>query len=92
MVKRIITEAVDLEKAFLSDALPVDLIGINSGTMAAYIEFVSDRLLVALGLDKHYHTSNPFEWMDLISLEGKTNFFVSTTVYSDVMDGFQPLG
>lgn len=74
-VKRIITEAVEIEKEFLTDALPVSLIGMNAALMRQYIEFVADRLLVALGNPKEYNASNPFAWMDLISLEGKTNFF-----------------
>ncbi|WMX12246.1 MULTISPECIES: ribonucleotide-diphosphate reductase subunit beta [unclassified Aureispira] len=71
----IITEAVEFEKEFVTDALPVSLIGMNSGLMNEYIEFVADRLLVSLGNDKVYGTANPFSWMDLISLQGKTNFF-----------------
>ena len=71
----IVTEAVSIEQTFVCDALPVSLIGMNSPMMAQYIEFVADRLLVALGADKHYGTANPFDWMDLISLQGKTNFF-----------------
>lgn len=61
----------------MTDALPVALIGMNSTLMCQYIEFVADRLLVALGNDKLYHTENPFDWMELISMEGKTNFFES---------------
>jgi len=72
---RIITQAVEVEKSFVCDALPVSLIGMNNELMAQYIEFCADRLLVALGNPKHYNTKNPFDWMDLISLEGKTNFF-----------------
>lgn len=71
----IITWAVDCEKEFVSDALPVELIGMNSTLMKQYIEFVADRLLAALGVSKVYHATNPFEWMELISLQGKTNFF-----------------
>lgn len=71
----IITEAVDLEKEFVKTSLPVDLIGINSTTMCQYIEYVGDYLLINLGYDKIYNASNPFEFMELISLEGKTNFF-----------------
>ncbi|KWU45221.1 hypothetical protein RHOSPDRAFT_28864 [Rhodotorula sp. JG-1b] len=74
-VARIIAEAVEIEKEFLTDALPVALIGMNSSLMCQYIECVADRLLVALGNDKLYHTENPFDWMELISMEGKTNFF-----------------
>merc|ERR1712037_548959 len=63
------------EKEFVTDALPCALIGMNSRMMSQYIEFVADRLLVALGVDKLYNATNPFEWMELISLQGKTNFF-----------------
>ena len=59
----------------LADALPVALIGMNSELMCQYIEFVADRLLVALGNPKHYNVTNPFDFMDMISLQGKTNFF-----------------
>ncbi len=71
----IIVEAVDCEKEFVTDALPVSLIGMNAELMQQYIEFVADRLLVALGNEKHYGATNPFDWMDLISVPGKTNFF-----------------
>jgi len=74
-VHAIISEAVTIEKEFVTSALPVDLIGMNATSMTQYIEFVSDRLLGALGYDKLYNTQNPFEWMELISLQGKTNFF-----------------
>ncbi|KZO97998.1 ribonucleotide reductase small subunit [Calocera viscosa TUFC12733] len=74
-VRRIITEAVQIEQTFLTDALPVALIGMNSNLMNQYIEFVADRLLVALGNEKQYNVTNPFDFMDLISLQGKTNFF-----------------
>lgn len=74
-VRQIITEAVTIEKEFIIDALPVSLIGMNAKLMSEYIEFVADRLLVALGCSKAYGTTNPFPWMDLISLQGKTNFF-----------------
>lgn len=71
----IITEAVAIEQEFLTEALPVALIGMNSVLMKKYIEFVADRLLVALGCPKHYLVDNPFDFMELISLQGKTNFF-----------------
>jgi ribonucleoside-diphosphate reductase beta chain len=74
-VQEIIRDAVDIEKEFVSDALPVNLIGMNSEMMCQYIEFVADRLLMALNIDKIYHVENPFPWMELISLQGKTNFF-----------------
>ncbi|PFH51411.1 hypothetical protein AMATHDRAFT_40184 [Amanita thiersii Skay4041] len=71
----IVKEAVSIEQDFLTDALPVALIGMNANLMCQYIEFVADRLLVLLGNQKHYHSPNPFEFMDLISMQGKTNFF-----------------
>lgn len=74
-VKEIITNAVEIEKDFVSDALPVRLIGMNADMMCQYIEFVADRLLVALGCPKAYNATNPFDFMELISLQGKTNFF-----------------
>ncbi|KAJ7179230.1 ribonucleotide reductase small subunit [Mycena filopes] len=74
-VRRVITEAVKIEQEFLTDALPVGLIGMNAKLMCQYIEFVADRLLVALGNDKVYNSTNPFDFMDMISLQGKTNFF-----------------
>ena len=74
-IYEIICDAVEIEKEFITDSLPVDLIGMNSRLMAQYIEFVADRLLVALGYNKFYNTPNPFDWMELISLQGKTNFF-----------------
>ena len=74
-VRDIILDAVAIEKEFVSDALPVRLIGMNADMMCQYIEFVSDRLLAALGQPKVFNVENPFPWMDLISLQGKTNFF-----------------
>lgn len=74
-IVEIITNAVEIEKEFVVDALPVELIGMNSGLMCIYIEFCADRLLQALGCDKFYNAVNPFEWMEMISLQGKTNFF-----------------
>lgn len=74
-VCEIITSAVSIEQEFLTDALPVALIGMNSKLMCQYIEFVADRLLVALGQPKYYRVENPFDFMELISLGGKTNFF-----------------
>lgn len=68
-VLEIITEAVSIEQEFVCDALPVDLIGMNGRLMSNYIEFVADRLLVALGCEKHYRTANPFDWMELLSLQ-----------------------
>ncbi|GAA5855590.1 hypothetical protein JCM9279_002992 [Rhodotorula babjevae] len=74
-VERIIREAVEIEQEFLTDALPVRLIGMNADLMCQYIEFVADRLLVSLGNPKVYNKENPFDFMDMISMEGKTNFF-----------------
>ena len=74
-VHAIVGDAVEHEKEFICKALSVDLIGMNSRMMSQYIEFVADRLLVALGHPKLYNTANPFDWMELISLQGKTNFF-----------------
>jgi ribonucleoside-diphosphate reductase beta chain len=74
-VHEIIKTAVEAEVEFITDALPVSLIGINQDLMVKYIEFVADHLLSALGVPKVYNSANPFDWMDLISVEGKTNFF-----------------
>jgi len=74
-VREIIVDAVEIEKEFILDALPVKLIGMNSDLMAQYIEFVADRLLMELGNEKVYNASNPFDFMEMISLQGKTNFF-----------------
>jgi len=74
-VTAIITDAVEIEKEFILDALPVNLIGMNAKLMSQYIEFVADRWLGELGYDKVYGASNPFDFMEMISLQGKTNFF-----------------
>ena len=74
-VLQIVQEAVKIEKRFITQALSVELIGINASLMSQYIEFCADRLLVSLGQTAHWNTANPFEWMTLISLQGKTNFF-----------------
>lgn len=74
-VLEIVADAVACEKEFVTSALPVELIGMNSALMARYIEFVADRLLAALGQPKHFGAENPFDWMNLISIDGKTNFF-----------------
>ena len=66
---------MDIEIEFVTTALPTELVGINSEKMSQYIQFVADRLLTVLGAPKLYNVKNPFEWMDLISIEGKTNFF-----------------
>ena len=75
IIINIIKEAVDLEKEFITESLPCDLIGMNKSLMKQYIEYVSDRLLLMLGIDKQFNVSNPFEWMEMISVQGKTNFF-----------------
>ena len=75
IVKEIIEEAVTIEKEFINDSIPCKLIGMNSDLMAEYIEFVADRISVQLGYDKIYESKNPFDFMEMISLEGKTNFF-----------------
>ena len=89
-VMEIIMDAVEIEKEFVTDALPVRLIGMNSDLMAQYIEFVADRLLQELGSDKVYNVSNPFDFMDMISIQGKTNFFekrVAEYQKAGVLDG-----
>jgi len=75
VIHKMIKEAVVIEKGFVCDSLPVNLIGMNAVLMADYIEFVADRLVDVLGYQKIYNTKNPFEWMEVISLQGKTNFF-----------------
>ncbi len=74
-VYAIITDAVTIEKQFITDALPVNLIGMNAQLMQQYIEFIADRWISELGYKKIYHTGNPFDFMEMISLQGKTNFF-----------------
>ena len=74
-VQDVITEAVEIEQEFLTEALPCALLGMNSALMKQYIEFVADRLLLALGNEKVYKVANPFDFMENISLAGKTNFF-----------------
>jgi len=74
-IKMIINDAVEIEKEFVVESLPVKLIGMNSDLMCKYIEFVADRLLVELGNEKIYNVTNPFDFMDMINLQGKTNFF-----------------
>jgi len=75
VVSKIIMSAVEMEKEFVTEALPVGLIGMNAELMCQYIEFVADRLLMEVGCTKHYNVENPFDFMELISLQGKTNFF-----------------
>jgi ribonucleoside-diphosphate reductase beta chain len=74
-IKQIITEALEIEREFITESLPVDLIGMNSRLMTQYLEFVADRLLRELECENAYNSSNPFDFMEMISLEGKTNFF-----------------
>jgi ribonucleoside-diphosphate reductase subunit M2 len=74
-ITEIIRSAVKIEMEFVVDALPVELIGMNSCMMCNYIKFCADRLLLSLGCDRYYRIGNPFEWMETISLQGKTNFF-----------------
>lgn len=74
-IKEIICDAVEIEKEFVEDSLPVSLIGMNSKLMKQYIEFVADYWLVELGCPRVYNVENPFDFMDMLSLQGKTNFF-----------------
>ena len=74
-IKEIIVDALDIEREFITESLPASLIGMNSKLMTQYLEFVTDRLLSELQCDKVYNTKNPFDFMDMISLQGKTNFF-----------------
>lgn len=74
-IQEIICDAVRIEKKFISECLPSELIGINSNLMTQYIECVADRLMGAVGCPKFYNSKNPFDWMEMISLQGKTNFF-----------------
>ena len=82
IIENIIKEAVSIEKEFICDALPCNLIGMNNRLMGQYIEFVADRLAVQLGNPKIYNSSNPFDFMELISIEGKTNFFERVGEYA----------
>jgi len=75
VIHEIVVGAVEIEKEFICEALSCDLIGMNRKLMGTYVEFVADRLLVALGYPKIWNVKNPFDWMELISLQGKTNFF-----------------
>ncbi|KAH3680047.1 hypothetical protein WICPIJ_008428 [Wickerhamomyces pijperi] len=75
IVEKIITEAVEIESEYFTDALPVSLLGMNCKLMVQYVQFCADRLLVSLGNKKFYNVSNPFDFMENISLAGKTNFF-----------------
>ena len=75
VVKQIIQEAVEIEKEFITESLSCELIGMNKDLMSQYIEYVSDRLLKMFGLEPIYNAQNPFDWMEMISIQGKTNFF-----------------
>ena len=88
-------EAVEIEKEFITEAIPCRMIGMNANLMKQYIEFIADRLVVQLGYDKIYNSVNPFEFMELISIESKVNFFERTnaeyslankTIDNDVFD------
>jgi ribonucleoside-diphosphate reductase beta chain len=74
-ITEILTNALDIERMFITESLPVSLIGMNAKLMTQYLEFVTDRLLGEFGCDKVYNATNPFDFMDMISLQGKTNFF-----------------
>jgi ribonucleoside-diphosphate reductase beta chain len=74
-IREIIVDALNIEREFITESLPVSLIGMNAKLMTQYLEFVTDRLLVELQCEKEYNSSNPFDFMDMISLQGKTNFF-----------------
>ena len=74
-IREILVDALDIEREFITESLPASLIGMNAVLMSQYLEFVTDRLLFELGCDKEYNTANPFDFMDMISLQGKTNFF-----------------
>lgn len=74
-ITEILTDALNIERKFITESLPASLIGMNATLMTQYLEFVTDRLLVELGCDRVYNSSNPFDFMDMISLQGKTNFF-----------------
>lgn len=74
-VHKIIKQAVQIEQEFICEALPCKLIGMNSKLMSQYIEFVADRLSIQLGYNKIFFSTNPFDFMEMISLQGKTNFF-----------------
>ena len=74
-ILEIVQEAVSIEKEFITESLPCKLIGMNNDLMKQYIEYIADRLLLMLGLKKIYNAQNPFDWMEAISIQGKTNFF-----------------
>ena len=74
-IREILVDALNIERTFITESLPASLIGMNAKLMTQYLEFVTDRLLVELQCEKEYNVSNPFDFMDMISLQGKTNFF-----------------
>ncbi|NCT16738.1 MAG: ribonucleoside-diphosphate reductase, partial [Flavobacteriia bacterium] len=74
-IREIIIDALNIEREFITESLPASLIGMNSKLMTQYLEFVTDRLLVELECEREYNVTNPFDFMDMISLQGKTNFF-----------------
>ena len=75
VLHQLVGDAVTIEKEFVCDALSCSIVGMNANMMSTYIEFVADRLLLQLGVSKLYNAVNPFDWMELISLQGKANFF-----------------
>lgn len=94
-MEEIVRSAVECEQSFICDSLPVDLIGMNSKLMGEYIQFVADRLLHSLGHEKIYNAKNPFDWMEMISLQGKTNFFerrVGEYAKAGIMSGLEKDG
>ena len=74
-IRTILLDALNIEREFITESLPVSLIGMNANLMTEYLEFVADRLLQQFGCEKEFNTKNPFDFMDMISLQGKTNFF-----------------
>ena len=75
IIYEIIKEAVEIEKEFITESFSCELLGMNNKLMIQYIECIADRLLLMFGLEKVYHSDNPFDWMELIAVQGKTNFF-----------------
>ena len=74
-IREILLDALNIEREFITESLPISLIGMNDKLMSQYLEFVTDRLLSELDCEKEFNTTNPFDFMDMISLQGKTNFF-----------------
>jgi len=85
---KIVGEAVEIEKQFICESIPCKLIGMNTEMMFQYIEFVADRLIVQLGYEKKYNAANPFDFMELISIESKANFFERTRAGFDLNSEF----